>query len=158
MLENIARSGQRHSPNILSQKTIPDPTSRKSASAWKIKVQTPRTDDLLGARFQARLEHVTWRVAQSPPGSWMEGDRIFIERKNSRVMIPAFSERAIRHLLSGAWTWKWRATAECARWISPLSVFWHYKATLFNKECRTEDNPDGKVASWDPVVIIKPRP
>ncbi len=125
-----------------------------SACTRKIRVQTFGPTIFWNPDFTPR--EVTWQVAQSPPGSWMAGDRIFIERKLPGDD-PCFSEEPFDILYSDLDVESGEPLQGC-KMDSPLSVFWQYKATLFNEECETDDNPDGKVASWDPLVIIKPRP
>lgn len=98
-------------------------------------------------------EHVTWQVAADPFDLWMSGDKILIERKEhapdcfSPPYIPI--NYPARRGESGE-------IMDSCRQSSPVS--WQYKGALSNKKCETDENPDGKVASWDPLVIIKPRP
>ncbi|MGB3565190.1 MAG: hypothetical protein WBC09_19215 [Thermoanaerobaculia bacterium] len=150
MLESFAGAGQ-----VILRVSSQGPTQAQSSICdRKIKVQTFGPTIFWEPSFSP-IE-VTWQVAQSPFGSWMTGDRIFIERKLSSddscfasepfdINYPDLDVESDQPL-------------ENCRLEGPWPAFWLYKATLFNDECRSEENPDGQVATADPLVIIKPRP
>jgi len=99
---------------------------------------------------------VSWRVGQRPNGTWMEGDRIFIERKRSGDD-RCFSDEPFDIFYSDLEVESGLPLDAC-KVDDPYGALWVYRVTLFNEqECKSDGNPKGKVASWDPVVIIKPR-
>lgn len=150
MLESIAGTGQ-----VILRISSQGPGKEETpACTRKIKVQTFGPTIYWKEDFTPR--EVTWQVAQSPPGSWMEGDRIFVERKLQGAD-PCFSAEPFDIHYPDLDVESDQPLPTC-KIDSPLSVVWQYKATLFNEECESADNPKGEVASWDPVVIIRPRP
>jgi hypothetical protein len=149
MLEAIASTGR-----IIVRITSQGPNNEASACTRRIRVQTFGPTIFWGPDFAPR--EVTWQVAQQPSGTWMEGDRIHIERKVSGDD-RCFAEEPFDILYPDMDVESGQPLENCQIEL-PFSRFWTYKATLFNEECESDENPDGKVASWDPLVIIKKRP
>jgi hypothetical protein len=150
VLESFAGTGQ-----VILRVSSQGPTEAQSSICdRKIKVQTFGPTIFWEPSFSP-IE-VTWRVAQSPFGSWMEGDWIHIDRKVSGDD-PCFSAEPFDINYPDLDVESDQPMENC-KIEGPRPVYWLYKATLFNDECSSEDNPKGEVATTDPLVIIKRRP
>jgi hypothetical protein len=149
-LESLAGTGQ----VILRVSSQGPRKDESSVCTRKIKVQTFGPTIFWEPDFSP-IE-VTWQVAQSPFGSWMTGDWIHIERKLASDD-PCFGSEPFDINYPDLNVESDQPLQGCQT-AGPWPMFWLYKATLFNDECRSEENPDGQVAIADPLVIIKKRP
>lgn len=142
-LERFARSG-RVIIRISSDEDVPSKCNRK------IKAMT--YGPTVFWESTSSPSEVRWVVAQSASGPWMEDDQILLEQKEYSpdcFSLSTFLITSPNGASSGPIT-----NNECR---TEFPIAWYYLGTLFNRACVTTDNPDGKVAGWDPVVIIKPR-